>query len=74
MVLLFIATADGPQELRTTVDPNVLSFKANGEKQSFVVKIARVTNETLLSSSLIWNDGVHQVRSPIVAFYPYFLD
>lgn len=71
---VYKATVDGPNELRITVDPSVLSFKAIGEKQSFVVKIAGATNETMLSASLIWKDGVHQVRSPIFAFYPYFLN
>ncbi|KAM7527731.1 hypothetical protein LguiB_031141 [Lonicera macranthoides] len=75
---VFKATVDGPQEFRITVDPSVLSFKASVKKQSFeqsfVLKITEVTNETLLSGYLIWNDGVQQVQSPIVVFYPYFFD
>lgn len=78
---VYKATVDGPQEFRITVEgynTSVLSFKASVKKQSFeqsfVVKIAGVTNETLLSGYLIWNDGVQQVQSPIVAFYPYFFD
>ncbi|KAM7522142.1 hypothetical protein LguiA_012044 [Lonicera macranthoides] len=75
---VYKATVDGPQEFRITVDPSVLSFKASVKKQSFeqsfVLKITEVTNETLLSGYLIWNDGVQQVQSPIVVFYPYFFD
>ncbi|XVE69295.1 hypothetical protein DITRI_Ditri09bG0140400 [Diplodiscus trichospermus] len=48
--------------------PSVLSFKYVGQKQSFVVTIAAQVGNSMLSGSLTWDDGIHQVRSPIVAY------
>ncbi|CAI0412171.1 unnamed protein product [Linum tenue] len=50
------------------VEPNVLTFKNIGEKQSFVVTVTAVLGRAMLSGSLVWSDGIHSVRSPIVAF------
>ncbi|KAI9114778.1 hypothetical protein K1719_014476 [Acacia pycnantha] len=50
------------------VEPKVMSFKSLGEKQSYVVRIVggKLAAGTVLSSSLVWSDGTHNVRSPIV--------
>ncbi|XP_073316171.1 subtilisin-like protease SBT4.3 [Primulina huaijiensis] len=54
-----------------TVNPSTLNFKALNEKQSFVVSISgKLSDRTMLSASLVWSDGVHSVRSPIVV-YPH---
>ncbi|KAJ4725703.1 Subtilisin-like protease [Melia azedarach] len=50
------------------VEPGILSFKSLNEKKSFDVT---VTGEglpygTIVSGSLVWSDGNHSVRSPIV--------
>ncbi|KAJ7960571.1 Subtilisin-like protease [Quillaja saponaria] len=55
-------------KLSITVAPEVLSFKSLEEKQSFVVTIVggKIQDKTVLSSSLVWSDSTHSVRSPIV--------
>ncbi|KAA8534154.1 hypothetical protein F0562_031653 [Nyssa sinensis] len=56
-----------PTGLQIQVEPSVLSFKSLGQKQSFVVTVEAAIGDTVLSGSLVWDDGVYQVRSPIVA-------
>ncbi|KAJ0100790.1 hypothetical protein Patl1_06473 [Pistacia atlantica] len=53
------------------VQPSVLSFKYVGETKSFVVTVTAEMSQSLnkSSGSLVWDDGVHQVRSPVVAYY-----
>ncbi|MED6139397.1 hypothetical protein PIB30_083461 [Stylosanthes scabra] len=48
--------------------PQVLSFKYLGEKQSFSVNVAggKFSEPIVLSSSLIWTDGEHSMRIPII--------
>ncbi|KAK8515078.1 hypothetical protein V6N12_001238 [Hibiscus sabdariffa] len=71
-VSVYKARVKAPSGLKIAVEPNVLGFKAVGETKSFVVKIkAKIdTNSAnqMVSGSLIWEDGVHLVRSPVVAF------
>ncbi|KAK3230923.1 hypothetical protein Dsin_002804 [Dipteronia sinensis] len=55
------------------VVPRALSFRFSGEKKSFTVKVtanSAKSNKMMVSGSLIWYDGVHQVTSPIVAYIP----
>ncbi|KAK9716586.1 hypothetical protein RND81_06G243700 [Saponaria officinalis] len=56
------------QEMVIKVEPSVLKFKYVGQKLSFKVRVTGVIGlKTLLfSASLVWDDGHHQVRSPIV--------
>ncbi|KAG8366302.1 hypothetical protein BUALT_Bualt17G0062200 [Buddleja alternifolia] len=52
-----------------TVEPNTLSFKEANEKQSFVVTVkGDLGMKSMISASLVWSDGVHFVRSPIVVY------
>ncbi|KAJ4845586.1 hypothetical protein Tsubulata_033401 [Turnera subulata] len=55
-------------KLKITVVPQVLSFKAINEKQSFTVTVdgEGLPDQTLESASLVWSDGKHNVRSPLV--------
>ncbi|KAE9606293.1 hypothetical protein Lal_00013637 [Lupinus albus] len=55
-------------DLNVTVVPQVISFKSLNEKQSFVVNVVggKFPQESVVSSSLEWTDGTHNVRSPIV--------
>ncbi|MED6157212.1 hypothetical protein PIB30_021205 [Stylosanthes scabra] len=54
-------------EVNITVTPSVLSFKALDEKKSFALNvIGRIPRTTVITSSIIWLDGSHHVRSPIV--------
>lgn len=55
-------------ELKVEVVPNVLSFKEVEEKKSFNVTVSggALDNLSRLSTTLIWSDGRHIVRSPIL--------
>ncbi|OMO76486.1 hypothetical protein COLO4_25552 [Corchorus olitorius] len=67
-VSTYKAVVNAPPGLIIQVQPSVLSFKSLGQKQSFVVTVAAEISNNIISGSLIWDDGVYQVRSPIVAF------
>ncbi|XP_020266002.1 subtilisin-like protease SBT4.3 [Asparagus officinalis] len=56
-------------KIEAIVHPDTLSFEGLNEKQSFVVSASSkegIFSEEIASASLIWSDGVHSVRSPIV--------
>jgi subtilisin family serine protease len=55
-------------KIKIKVEPKLLKFKSLHEKQSFVVTIigGDKLNQTVFSSSLIWFDGTHRVKSPII--------
>lgn len=56
--------------INVTVNPNVLSFKSLTQRKSFVVTVvgdAFDYSETA-SGSLVWSDGNHTVRSPLVVY------
>ncbi|TKY56807.1 Cucumisin protein [Spatholobus suberectus] len=57
-----------PSLLQIQVKPNTLSFTSVGQKKSFYVIIEGRINVQIVSASLIWDDGNHQVRSPIVVY------
>ncbi|KAF7833346.1 subtilisin-like protease SBT4.3 [Senna tora] len=50
------------------VEPEVLTFMSLNEKKSFLVTVVgeEISNQTVISSSLVWSDGTHNVRSPSV--------
>ncbi|KAK8592125.1 hypothetical protein V6N13_062711 [Hibiscus sabdariffa] len=54
--------------LKIRVSPDVLSFTSVGEKLSFEVIIEGTMDESMVSGYLVWDDGEHQVKSPIVVF------
>lgn len=54
--------------LSINVHPGILSFKSLGERQNFTVTVMANVTDAALSGSLAWYDGVHLVRSPVVAF------
>ncbi|CAI0465961.1 unnamed protein product [Linum tenue] len=57
--------------LKIEVTPPVLSFGSLNEKKSFTVTVSgskAPAEGFLASASLIWGDGVHSVRSPIVIY------
>ena len=59
-----------PTSIDVTVEPSVLSFSALGEKKSFKVQVygPNITQQPILSGTIMWNDGVHVVRSPLVVY------
>ncbi|KAF5184818.1 Subtilisin-like protease SBT4.8 [Thalictrum thalictroides] len=54
--------------LKISVEPEVLSFESLNEKKSFTVTVStKGEGDGFISSgSIVWSDGVHNVRSPIV--------
>lgn len=67
-VSTYKAVIQAPPGLEVTVRPATLSFSSLGQKISFTVKVKAKAGGTMLSGSLTWDDGVHLVRSSIVAF------
>ncbi|KAL5101956.1 hypothetical protein RYX36_006283 [Vicia faba] len=57
-----------PPLMEIQVKPDVLSFTYIGQKQSFSLTIEGSIDVSIMSASLIWDDGNHQVRSPIVVY------
>lgn len=62
-----VTTSTSP-DYKITVEPEILSFGTVNEKRSFEVTISGKTKEKMVSASLVWSDGVHNVRSPIVLY------
>ncbi|KAL4384682.1 hypothetical protein GQ457_15G028710 [Hibiscus cannabinus] len=62
------ATTSSSSNLEIKVIPQVLSFKTLGEKKSYnvTVKGKALAEQSMVSTSLTWSDGIHNVRSPIV--------
>lgn len=59
-------------QLNITVEPDILSFKSLNEKKSFRIivngKGLELERYRMKSASLVWSDGFHKVRSPIVVY------
>ena len=55
-------------KIKINVKPKLLTFKSLREKKSFVVTVigGAKLNQTVFSSSLVWYDGAHNVKSPII--------
>ncbi|XWS28906.1 hypothetical protein CRYUN_Cryun25bG0112100 [Craigia yunnanensis] len=55
-------------KLKVKVIPEVLSFKSLKEKKSYNVTVIgeALSNSSMVSTSLVWSDGTHSIRSPIV--------
>ncbi|KAL8035624.1 hypothetical protein ABFS82_12G106500 [Erythranthe guttata] len=64
----YTAAVDKSSDCNITVDPQTLSFKQLNEKQSFVVTVKGDRMKSMVSASLVWSDGIHLVRSPIVVY------
>lgn len=57
------AKAVAPKGLKITVQPTSI-----GQKLSFTVTLEVKIDELMVSASLVWKDGIYQVRIPIVVF------
>lgn len=71
-VSIYKAKVTTPSGLAVKVEPSVLIFNTIGQKQTFKVTATATGYNLILSGSLVWDDGVSQVRSPIVAHGYYF--
>ncbi|KAK9277461.1 hypothetical protein L1049_007005 [Liquidambar formosana] len=59
-----------PPSVSVTIEPSVLSFSAIGEKKSFTVKVfgPKISQQPIMSGAIMWNDGIHAVKSPLVIY------
>ncbi|KAK1425831.1 hypothetical protein QVD17_21192 [Tagetes erecta] len=67
----YVASIEGGHsKLLISVEPNTLKFTSLNQKMDFVVTIRGkgLKPRTLKRLSLVWTDGVHKVRSPIVVY------
>jgi hypothetical protein len=66
----YSARIQNPAGISVSVEPNSLKFKRIGEEKSFNVTIkankSKAANKEYVFGKLIWSDGKHYVRSPIV--------
>ncbi|KAL4599122.1 hypothetical protein ACB092_11G104600 [Castanea dentata] len=64
------AKVNTDSHINVSVKPSTLSFKSSGEKKSFVVTVSGkgLPIKTRVSASIVWSDGIHNVRSPIVVY------
>ncbi|KAK3034938.1 LOW QUALITY PROTEIN: hypothetical protein RJ639_032338, partial [Escallonia herrerae] len=67
-VSAYRAVVTTPPELNIQVEPGVLSFSSLGQKASFSVTVTGTVNKDVVSASLVWDDGLHFVRSPIALY------
>ncbi|KAJ4826339.1 hypothetical protein Tsubulata_049923 [Turnera subulata] len=63
------ALITAPPNLSIHVHPETLSFTSLGQKLEFTVVVGGILERSVSSGALVWDDGVHKVRSPIVAYY-----
>ncbi|KAI6681010.1 hypothetical protein NL676_034891 [Syzygium grande] len=64
----YSSVVKAPTGIEVTVIPSVLTFSSVGQKLAFSVMVEGKLDSFMLSASVTWADGVHQVRSPIVVF------
>lgn len=65
---IYIALVTAPREISINVQPRILHFTSLGQKLSFVLTVTGMLNNGIESASLVWDDGVHLVRSPMAIF------
>ncbi|KAL3632147.1 hypothetical protein CASFOL_025131 [Castilleja foliolosa] len=53
---------------RVVLRPRVLKFRALNQKRSFIVTVRGNISEGPIVGSVVWSDGRHKVRSPIVVY------
>lgn len=64
---VYRASVRRPEGVAVTVEPRVLRFENVGEEKSFSVTLAgKLPQNAVVDGTLIWSDGKHFVRSPIV--------
>ncbi|KAL8064312.1 hypothetical protein ABFX02_01G081400 [Erythranthe guttata] len=69
----YTATWQMPSLVSVTVEPSVLAFSDAGERKSFTVKVVgpAITQQPIVSGAIIWSDGSHYVRTPLVVYNYY---
>ena len=71
---IYRARIKAPPEIRVSVEPNILTFKENGEKKEFRVTFTLLPLKKYKTDyffgGLDWTDGKHHVKTPIVVKHP----
>lgn len=67
---IYTASMYIPTSIGVTVEPSVLSFSKVGEQKSFLVMVygPPITQQPIISGAIMWKDGIHVVRSPLVIY------
>ncbi|CAI9093906.1 OLC1v1029508C1 [Oldenlandia corymbosa var. corymbosa] len=65
-----IQGADASTKFKVKVEPSVLNFSSVGEKKSFTVEVTgpKISQQLIMSVHVVWTDGVHEVRTPLVVY------
>ncbi|KAH0974725.1 hypothetical protein GBA52_016624 [Prunus armeniaca] len=65
-----IASFSPHSTITVSVSPSTLSFSSVGERKSFTVKVTgpKISQQPIIYGSIVLNDGVHQVRAPLVVY------
>ncbi|CAI0414184.1 unnamed protein product [Linum tenue] len=63
-------TVQMSSSVNVEVHPKKLSFSTVGEKKTFTVKVSgpKMVEQPIQSGTIVWKDGVHVVRSPLVVY------
>ncbi|GFP97764.1 cucumisin [Phtheirospermum japonicum] len=66
----YAASFHMPGSISVTVEPSVLTFSVIGQTQTFTVTVAGPTlsQHPIVSGAIIWTDGTHVVRTPLVVY------
>ncbi|KAL6340801.1 hypothetical protein AAG906_031911 [Vitis piasezkii] len=62
--------------MKVEVNPPMLSFKLKKEKKSFVVIVTgqgMTMERPVESATLVWSDGTHTVRSPVIVYTDFLI-
>lgn len=64
----YTANILAPMNVLVSLEPAILSFPAIGEVKSFTVKLTgpMIWKLPIMSGAIVWSDGVHVVRTPLV--------
>ncbi|XP_065628306.1 subtilisin-like protease SBT5.4 [Quercus suber] len=70
----YLARVRGPIGISVHVEPKILKFESIGEEKSFKLTVTKKTagmgTEDYVFGVIVWSDGNHYVRSPIVVGMP----
>ncbi|KAF1884965.1 hypothetical protein Lal_00028854 [Lupinus albus] len=64
------AIIDVPNFIKVRVKPATLAFSVVGEEKSFTVEVTgpKISQVPIISGSITWAHGVHNVRTPLVVY------
>lgn len=69
---VYHVAVDPPEGVTMTVEPQKLSFRRAGQKLNFLVRVQTLSlklspgSSITKTGSIVWSDGKHTVRSPVV--------